>query len=327
MVLMIPIMVFLIMIILMLAVYYSLTAGHRQVSRRMDLYVEQRPANNGAAVPGQAGKRSTELTGWRAAVRWFSHYFESFQWSRRMEHKMIQAGIPLRGSEFITLCVGLVIIGAMLPFVLSGGKAFLAITGGITGYLLPVMLLRVKIARRAKAFNGQLGDALVLIANSLRTGYSFMQAMEMVAREMLPPVSEEFGRVLKEMNLGVATEQAMNNLAKRVDSDDLDLVVTAVLIQRQVGGNLAEVLDSIAGTIRERVKIKGQIRTLTAQGRISGLLISILPVALGVVLYAMNPGYITVLFTHPLGKMLLLAAVVSQLTGIFIVRKIVNIDV
>jgi tight adherence protein B len=199
--------------------------------------------------------------------------------------------------------------------------------GAIVGYMIPILLLHAKIERRTKAFNDQLGDTLILIANSLRTGYSFMQALEMVAREMPQPISIEFGRTLREMNLGVTTEDALNNLAKRINSDDLDLVITAVLIQRQVGGNLAEILDNIAVTIRERVKIKGEIKTMTAQGRISGMIIGIMPIGLGAIIYSINPEYIKILFTAPLGKMMLLGAVISEFFGILLIRKIVNIEV
>jgi tight adherence protein B len=185
----------------------------------------------------------------------------------------------------------------------------------------------MKIQQRAKHFNNQLGDTLVLIANSLRTGYSFMQAVEMVSREMPPPISVEFARSLKEINLGIATEESLNNMAKRVDSEDLDLVVTVVLIQRQVGGNLAEVLDNIAGTIRERVKIRGQIKTLTAQGRISGFVIGGIPFVLAILIYAINPEYIRLLFSTPLGKCMLVGALLSQICGALAIRKIINIDI
>jgi tight adherence protein B len=207
------------------------------------------------------------------------------------------------------------------------GKIIFVLLGFTAGAALPLFILRGIIERRVKAFNNQLGDCLVLIANSLRTGYSFMQAIQMVASEMLPPISVEFARTLREMNLGVTTEEALNNLAKRINSDDLDLVLTAVMIQRQIGGNLAEILDNIAGTIRERLKIKGHIRTLTAQGRISGLIVGILPIALGLVIQMLNPEYIRVLYTTDSGLFMLGGAAVSQVFGVLLIRKIVNIEV
>lgn len=316
---------FLTMLVLFLVIGNVLTADKRIVGSRLQQFVNPPLREEKRALQEPAGMSS--LTGWRGLIRQLSRPFESRQWSRFMEHKLVQAGLPMRGSEFLVICLGTALFGALLFFAISGGSLFLGAAGAAGGYLTPVMTLRVKIERRMKAFNGQLGDCLILVANSLRTGYSFMQSLEMVAREMPRPISEEFARVLKEMNLGVTTEQALNNLVKRVNSDDLDLVVTAVLIQRQVGGNLAEILDNIAHTIRQRVKIKGQIKTLTAQGRVSGIIISILPVGIGGVIYAINPGYIQTLFTHPMGKAMLAAGAVSQLIGILLIRKIVNIEV
>jgi tight adherence protein B len=154
-----------------------------------------------------------------------------------------------------------------------------------------------------------------------------MQAADMVAQEMRPPISTEFARTVKEMNLGITMENSLGNLAKRIESEDLDLVMTAVLIQRQVGGNLAEVLDNIARTIRERVRIRGEIRTLTAQGRVSGIIISLLPLVMGVIIYVLNPTYIRVLFVNPIGQIMLGVSLAGQVVGILIIRRIVDIEV
>lgn len=311
-----------IMLMIILALCFRYVKGDKEVIQsRMQQYVEKQQTDS----PAVSHTGAPFSGGW-SLIRSISKYFESFHWSRLVEHKLIQAGLPIRGAEFVVICLGVALLSSIL-FILLSGSILMAFIGGIIGFLVPLLILRVKIDRRTKAFNLQLGDTLVLVANSLRTGYSFMQAIEMVSREMPKPIGEEFGRVLKEMNLGIPTEDAMNNMAKRVNSDDLDLSITAVLIQRQVGGNLAEVLTSIASTIRERVKIKGQIRTLTAQGRISGLIIGILPFGIGSVIYLINPEYIKVLFTHPMGKMMLAAGVVSQLIGMMVIRKIINIDI
>ncbi|MDD4602049.1 hypothetical protein SDC9_14770 [bioreactor metagenome] len=321
MLIIISVLVFVVMIALIVVTYNIITADKQAVDRRLDRYIRQpalsAPSENPVTENRRGGFRLIQVIG---------TYVESPQVTRWFEHRLIQAGLPIRGSEFLVVCTGVAVLAAGL-FMLLTGKLILAVLGAVLGFSLPVLFLKTKIARRTAAFNGQLGDSLVLIANSLRTGYSFMQAIEMVSREMPRPIAEEFARVLKEMNLGVSTEDAMNNLAKRVDSDDLDLVITAVLIQRQVGGNLAEILDNIAGTIRERVKMKGKIRTLTAQGRISGLIISLLPIFVGLMIYIINPEYIKVLFVHPMGRLMLVAGVVSQLLGIVLIRKIVNIEV
>lgn len=295
------------------------------VNQRIGQYLEQ-------AIQSEVNQTQTRpvpghLKGWRGVVRRLSQQIElsDGSWSRKVEHRLIQAGIPLKSSEFLVICLGTALAGAALGMVGSGVLG--AVIGGLAGYMVPFLFLKIKRRRRAKAFNDQLGDTLILIANALRTGYSFMQAIEMVSREMLPPISAEFGRTLKEMNLGVPTEEAMSNMAKRIDSDDLDLVITAVLIQRQVGGNLAEVLDSIANTIRERIRIKGEIKTLTAQGRMSGVIVSLLPVVLLLALRLINPGYVNILFTHPTGQFMLGTAIAGQLLGIIAIQKIVNIEV
>lgn len=324
MLLIITIVIFITMLTVVVIGYRYATTPRREVADRVGRYVKAEQE----LVPAQPNPPlAPDVAGWRSLVRRLSRYFESPQWTRLVEHKLTRAGILLRASEFLVICFGAALVCGLILFFLTRGKGTFALLGAVCGYWLPFLVLRVKIGRRTKAFNEQLGDALILIANSLRTGYSFLQSIDMVAREMPAPISQEFARVLKEMNLGVTTEDALNNLAKRVNSDDLDLVVTAVLIQRQVGGNLAEVLNNIANTIRGRIRIKGEIKTLTAQGRMSGLVVGCLPFGLGVVLYIMNPEYIKVLFSHPAGQVMLGVALTSQMLGIMIIRKIVNIDV
>lgn len=316
--------VFITVFALMVAAFRHLTGSRQAVRDRIEKYVELAPP--AASRAGVANTADPKLANWRAAIRWISQFFESSQWTRPMEHRLIQAGLPLRGAEFIVVCLITVLVAGIILFALSGGKWYMGLVGGLAGYFGPTIFLKLKIKQRAKAFNLQLGDALTLVANSLRTGYSFLQAIELVSREMLPPISAEFARMLKEMNLGVTTEEAMNNLAKRIDSDDLDLVVTSVLIQRQVGGNLAEVLDNIAVTIRERIRLKGEIRTLTAQGRMSGIIIGLLPFAMGGALYMINPVYLSVLFTHPLGHLLLGMSAFGMVAAVIWIRNIVNIE-
>jgi Flp pilus assembly protein TadB len=195
------------------------------------------------------------------------------------------------------------------------------------GTILPQLYVQRKQRSRLILFNGQIADALILTANSLRAGYSFLQALDIASREMPAPISQEFARALKEMNLGIPTEEALEGMTQRIDSDDWDLVVTAVLIQRQVGGNLAQVLETIAETIRERVRIKGEISTLTAQGRISGIIISLLPIGLGAVMLILNKDYLFTLFSNPVGLMMVGIAFTSQIIGGVLIKKIVNIEV
>ncbi|NLH46276.1 MAG: secretion system protein [Acholeplasmataceae bacterium] len=263
----------------------------------------------------------------RKRVQEVGGYFSTENWSKRMEKKLAQAGMSLRASEFAVASIAAMVIGLLLFLALSRGSLLMGLLGLGIGYLVPILFVKRKISLRRKKFNDQIADALILISSSLRSGYSFMQAIEMVGREMHPPISEEFYRVLREINLGVTTDEAMNRMAERINSVDLDLVVTAVLIQRQIGGNLTEILDNIANTIRERVRITGHIRTLTAQGRLSGAIICLLPFALATVIYVLNPGYIMPLFAQPLGQIMLIVAVVNEFFGIMMIKKIVDIRI
>lgn len=247
-------------------------------------------------------------------------------YKNKIQKELIKAHILLKGEEFITIsiisCVGFVLLmSAVCKNILIG------IPFGIIGWVLPSIIVKHKKKKRIRQINGQLADAIVLTSNSLKAGYSFFQAIDMVSREMQPPISEEFAQLQKEINLGYTTEQALENMTNRVESDDLALVIIAVLTQRQVGGNLAEILDSISGTVRDRIKIKGEIRTLTAQGRISGAIISMVPVGLGVVLFITNPDYIGLLFKDKIGWGILAIAVIMQIVGVYSINKIIKIEV
>ena len=268
-----------------------------------------------------------EASDWRKRIQSLGSVFDTTSWAKRAENKLVQAGLNLRASEFAVITIGSMLLFMLFLFLVSGGSLLMAFIGLVLGYILPILIVKRKISLRRKKFNSQIADALVLISSSLRSGYSFMQAIEMVSREMQPPISEEFYRVLREINLGVTTDEAMNHMAERINSVDLDLVVTAVLIQRQIGGNLTEILDNIANTIRDRVKIAGHIRTLTAQGRLSGAIISLLPFVMAFVIYIINPNYIMPLFTQTAGYWMLIMAAVSEIFGIMVIKKIVDIKI
>lgn len=319
MILLIAIGVFFTLCVLTALGYRLMTADRRQIAVRLERIMAAQDQQVAAQAPETPG-------GVRAFLRRLGRYAESPRWGRAVEHRLMRAGLPLRSGEFVVLCLGAALPGALLMLLLGASLPLAAVGAALAGSL-PWLLLRIRTQRRMKLFNRQLGDSLTLTANSLRTGYSFLQAMELVAREMQAPIADEFARTVKEMSLGATMETALENMAKRLDSDDLDLVLTAVLIQRQVGGNLSEVLDNIARTIRERVRIRGEIRTLTAQGRISGLIVSLLPLVMGGVIYLMNPEYIRPLFAQPAGRLMLGGAVVSQLIGIILIRRIVDIEI
>lgn len=316
----IPLLVFLTTWSLFWLVLLLVTARRRLLLFRMQQY----------AAAGQPAKE--EKTGSRPGLHLagftgkFGALITGKKFRERLSKELLKANLPLRSEEFVSLTAG----AFLLPFLLVFGATEKPLPSFLLGLLValtPRLFLHAAKQNRLRRFHHQLGDAIVLIANSLRAGYSFLQAVEMVSREMPAPIGEEFMRLLKELNLGIPTEEALINLAKRVESDDLDLVVTAVLIQRQSGGNLAEVLDNISHTIRERVKIKGQIRTLTAQGRFSGVIVSLLPVGLGLFLFIVNPSYILQLFQNPIGWLMLALAAWGQIIGALIIKKVITIEV
>ncbi len=245
---------------------------------------------------------------------------------------LARANFRMTVGEFVVLRIASAAGTALIGFVLGRGLSnpviglLVALFASAIGWMLPHWYMGYRAKQRTNAFVNQLGDAIILMANSLRAGYSLMQTMELVSRESLPPMNEEFTRVVREVGLGITPQQAMDHLLRRVTSEDLDLLVTAINIQHEVGGNLAQILDVIGDTIRERVRIKGEIRVLTAQGSLSGYIISALPIGLAGVMFVMNPSYISALFTFP-WVCLPIAGVVLIVIGFFAMRKIVQIEV
>lgn len=251
--------------------------------------------------------------------------------------RISMADLKLRVSEYIMLqAVAALAIAGIAYFVFDLNLVLVTLLF-IVGLRVPRMYVGFAANRRLHAFEGQLSDTLNLWVNALRSGYSVLQGMEAIATELPPPVSREFERVVQEVRLGLSLNQALANMLRRMPSEDLDLIITAVNIQREVGGNLAEILDIISYTIRERVRIKGEIRTLTAQGRLTGWIISLLPIGLAVVLYSINPEYGGQMLVNeapfiipgvlPCGWLVLGLGGFMILMGILAVRKIVDIEV
>jgi tight adherence protein B len=243
-----------------------------------------------------------------------------------LSSELAQADLKLTVGEFAAATVMIILAAAAVTYLLSGNPV-LVVVAVVAGLFLPRVYLARMRKQRLKAFNDQLGDALNLLVNSLRAGYSVLQAMESVAHEMGPPISIEFGRVHQEVQLGLTMEDALAHMVRRIRSDDLDMTVTAINVQREVGGNLAEVLDSISHTIRERVRIQGEIRALTSYGRGAGTMLSALPVVLSGLIYLIQPDFMVDLFSHPCGYILVVVAVVGIILGYVVIRKIVDIDV
>lgn len=246
--------------------------------------------------------------------------------SERTRIELIRADIPLTGYEFNIIRALIGIILGILALLLAK-SILLALSAVIIIWVLASVYVTSLKIKRLKLFSSQLGDALTLFSNSLRAGFSFLQAVSSVAREMPEPVSKEFTKLLKEMSLGLSIEKALSNLLIRVPLDDLELLIMAILIQKEVGGNLAEIIDSIANTIRERITIQLEIKTLTAQGKMSGIIIGLLPVFLTIILFIMNPSYMSLLYTEPIGRIMVGLGLMSMMIGAFLINKIVKIEV
>ena len=245
--------------------------------------------------------------------------------AQRVARDLARANLTLRVSEYYYIRVGLALGLFVILYVLRDPLS--ATVGALIGYFGPRIWVSRRISSRLNAFNKQLPDTITLLSNSLRAGSSFLQSVELVSRESPPPMGMEMGRVVREVNLGLGMEEALANMVRRIKSDDLDLMVTAIGVQQQVGGNLAEILDTIAFTIRERVRIKGEIRTLTAQGRYSGYLVAFLPVGIAVTLNFINPEFMQPLFTELIGQILLVVGAIMMAIGFFAIRKITDIKV
>ena len=244
---------------------------------------------------------------------------------KQLEFKLKQAGIPLTGGEFIIIVTLTAIFGAVFVYMVSlNVNVFLLTLVGIP--LAAWFWVKVKVDRRKKAFTEQLGDCLTTVANALRAGYSFQQAMDVVAQEMEPPMSTEFARVTADVAMGVNLETALDQMNHRVKSADFELVVTAVLIQREVGGNLAQILDTISDTINERIRMKREINALTAQGRFSALVLLVLPFIVAAFCYVFNNEQFMMLFEEESGRMALIVACVLEVVGYFVIQKIVDIE-
>jgi len=243
-----------------------------------------------------------------------------------LQTDLARADVKLRVSEFMVLSV-ISVLGFFAIAQIIFGTPLLGLVFGIIGFFVPRIYLSIRKGKRLNAFNDQLGDTITLLANSLRSGYTIVQSMKTVAEQLPDPMASEFHRVTQEIALGLHYEEALNNMLRRMPSDDLDLLITAVNIQGRVGGNLAEILDTIGHTIRERVRIKGEIRVLTAQQMISGYVLTGLPIALGLVLYGINKSYMGRMFTDPCGWIMIGVALMMIVIGFLVIRKIVNIEV
>lgn len=322
-----------------LILFYAVFGGKSgDVNERLERYAAVGTPEKASSKKDKGSVRDA-LAGTKAFTD-FNRVVERRDFAANLARELARADLALKPSEFLAiraaaiigLPVALFLLGATVMPSLSNPLIVLA--GAVVGWWVPRFWLNRRKGQRLKKFNNSLADTITLIANALRSGSSFLQAIEMVVRETQPPISTEFNRVIREVNLGLPFEQALANLVRRVRSDDLELMTTAISIQHQVGGNLAEILDSIAFTIRERVRIKGEIKTLTAQQRMSGYVVAGLPIGLVGILMVIAPKFMDPMFQNPpalmglpLGVIILGAGGVMMFIGFLLIRRIVDIEV
>lgn len=320
---MLPIMLISIFITVLCAIYgiYLAFFEHRDsVKERLS---QTKQAAMRGSVDAIVDDKGNSLSTW---VKKLNKDVEKSKYFLKVQSKLLQAYIKMKPIEFVKISLAAGVVTGTFLYLVSGNLLFLII-GFPIGYKVPEVILEIVRKKRARKLNAQLPQALGLLANGLRAGYSFPQAMAVITKEMEAPIADEFGKVLRENAYGKPMEEALQDFSKRTDDEDLDMFITTLLIQMNVGGDLAEILDTISETIRERVKLRGEIRTLTAQNRMSAWVVGIMPFALALMTYKANPDQAQAFITNPIGIIMAVAAAVLMLVGVLALVKIVNIKV
>ncbi len=308
----------LVVVLLIIGVVISSREERSLVDTRLGHYMEDESAQGGK------GQKAAPLTDWLNTTT------EKFAWGGNIAKDLARADLKLKVGEYLALIVIAASTAAIIAWYIGGRSIWIGLAGGLGGAFLPGIYVKMQQGARLNKFNDQLADMLNLMVNGLRAGYSTMQAMEAVSKELPAPICEEFRRVVQEMQLGVPMEKALDNLLRRSPSPDLDLCITAMNIQREVGGNLAEILDTISHTIRERVRIKGEIRVLTSQVMYSGRFLCILPILLTGAMYSMNRTYFMNFFDPSyriIGIPAFIAVFVLIGLGYFVMTRIAKIEI
>jgi tight adherence protein B len=312
-------------LLLIVGIVVSIGSERSLVEERLGQYVDD--YTDQMVVDGEDSSALTD---------WVNVRVESSSWGEGIAKSLAQADVKLKPAEYIAIQIILIIVFGGLAYLIGGGlsadsSAYIsALIGAIIGFIIPRVYVSRQKSKRLQKFDAQLPDMLNLMVNGLRAGFSTVQAMESVSKELPPPISEEFKRLVREMQIGIPMDQALDNLFRRIPSDDLDLIIAAINVQREVGGNLAEVLDTISYTIRERVRIKGEIRVLTSQVMYSGRFLSMLPFILGGILWFINREYMMMFFnpnTRLCGGILIGLILVLITSGYFVMTRIANIEV
>jgi tight adherence protein B len=303
------------LVLLVVGIVVSATANKSSMDDRLNKYLEENLEPDSKESKG-------------ALTDWVNKRVEKSSFGDRISRELARADLKFKPGEYIALYIIAIMGGALIAFLLGGRLLLSAIIGGGIGALLPRMYVKNQQSKRLTRFNDQL--PLNLMVNGLRAGFSTLQAMEAVSKELPAPICDEFKRVVQEMQLGITMEKALENLLRRIPSQDLDFLVTAINVQREVGGNLAEIMDVISYTIRERIRIKGDIRALTAQAMYSGRALALMPLGLLCILWFLNRSYVMEFFnkgTVLCGGIALGAAGVLITVGYFVMTRIADVEV
>jgi tight adherence protein B len=305
--LMVTLLIMITVFFLVLLLLYALSADQRQMQKRFEAMTSLRNADLESL---KKVKRNRDKSKHKVL--------------KNLENDLSMSGILIRPSEFLLFWFVLAIVPSTLLFML-GSNIIFSIILLIFGLLTPPLYVSKKRAKRVELFEQQLIDAISIMSSCLKAGLTFQQALVSISAEMPNPISEEFGRVVKELKLGSSIETSLTRLSEKIGSQNFMMIVSAILIQRQTGGNLSEILTNISGTIKERFKIKNEIKVLTATARTSGLVVGLMPVAIILVFLLFNPDYVTIFFESNLGIAMVVIAIVMEIIGYLVIRKIVNI--
>jgi tight adherence protein B len=310
-------------LILVVGIVVTLTTQKSLVDQRLESYLQQEK--------GTTEVEPAELKEARQAILtdWITKRVEQTNLGENIARELARADLKFKTGEYIALVIIAAVATGVFGYFFGGGSLIFGLIGLILGMFIPRFFVKRAQAGRLKKFNDQLPDMINLMVNGLRTGFSALQAMEAVSKELPAPISDEFRRVVQEMQLGVPMEGALDNLQRRIASDDLDLAVTAINIQREVGGNLAEILDVISYTIRERIRIQGEVRAVTAQVSYSGRFLALMPIILAFVLWGLNREYMMKFFEEPItcGISMLVLAGVMLVIGYFVLNRIGTVEI
>jgi tight adherence protein B len=304
-------------------IFYYFVLFDKRVERRLKYYLEIDKKYKGLKRKQEKEKLETPKI---SSINEFIRGRMSDESQRKIEQMLKSAGIELVAEQFIMIQMFVVVFLGLTAWPIFGNLLFF-IPGGIIGYISPKLWVNKKRKKRIQSFNDGLPDMINTIIGSLRSGYSFAQAMKTVSEECESPIKEEITVLLKEMSYGVPIEEALNNLNQRMTSGDLEIMIQAILIQRQVGGNLSMILEIIVKTIRERNQLERQVQALTAQGRLSGKIIGALPVVIALGIYLINPEFMKSFFDHILGKISMAIGVILGMLGFYFINKITKIEV